>query len=541
MAGYILALDQGTTSSRAILYDDKARPVTMVQKPTTLKTPKAGYVEQDARQIWQTQISCAHDVINQAGLLATDVSSIAITNQRESIIIWDKSTGEALTPAIIWQDTRTANYCKELATDSHHNRDIEDNGSTESELAKQVQRITGLRLDPYFSASKIAWLLEHHPAIKARAHSAQGGQIAVGTIDSWLIYNLTGGEHVIDITNASRTLLYDIHKLVWSDALCARFEIPRAILPKVLPSDGDFGKTKKGLFAKPIPIQAVLGDQQAALFGQGCLDAGMAKNTYGTGCFMLMNIGQTPQISEHKLLTTIACQRRPSSSRMAGTSIGQMMQSGKRLLQAPHSRVERDVTYALEGSVFMAGAIVQWLRDNLGIIQQSGDIEALALQVSSSEQVVLLPAFTGLGAPHWRSDIHASISGMNRSTTKAHIARAALESIAFQTYDVLIAMQKDSPHPLTELRVDGGAANNDLLMQFQADLLGVPVLRPKDTEITAKGTALLAGLKTGLYDEQTMAASWEIDRVFEPTMSNDARTQHLNKWQSTIDNALIER
>lgn len=527
MAGYILALDQGTTSSRAILYDDQARLIKMVQQPTTLNTPKAGYVEQDAQQIWQTQLSCAQNVINQAGLLATDVSSIAITNQRESIVIWDKKTGAALAPAIIWQDTRTANYCKELATDS------------DSDLNQTVAEKTGLRLEPYFSASKISWLLAHHPKIRARTNHSQGGQIAVGTIDSWLIYHLTGGEHVMDITNASRTLLYDIHQLAWSDELCARFEIPKAILPSVLPSDGDFGKTKKGLFAKQIPIHAVLGDQQAALFGQGCLDAGMAKNTYGTGCFMLMNIGQTPKISEHKLLTTIACQRKTPNIRHEGLSIGQLVQSGKRLWQAPNFRTQREVTYALEGSVFMAGAIMQWLRDNLGMIQQSGDVETLARQVPSSENVVLLPAFTGLGAPYWRSDINASISGMNRRTTKAHIARAALESIAFQTYDVLIAMQKDSPHPLTELRVDGGAANNNLLMQFQADLLGVPVLRPKDTEITAKGVALLAGLKTGLYDAQTMAASWKIDHIFEPKMSTDARKQHLDKWQRTLKRALM--
>ncbi|WP_350558613.1 glycerol kinase GlpK [Psychrobacter sp. CAL346-MNA-CIBAN-0220] len=524
MAGYILALDQGTTSSRAILYDDHARPIKIVQKSTTLQTPKAGYVEQDARQIWQTQISCAHDVINQAGLLATDVTSIAITNQRESIVIWDKQTGKALAPAIIWQDRRTASYCQALA-DNDTNKD--------SDISKEVQRITGLRLDPYFSASKIAWLLEHYPKIKARASS---GQIAVGTIDSWLIYQLTGGEHVIDITNASRTLLYDIHKLAWSNELCARFDIPQAILPKVLPSDSEFGKTKKGLFAKQIPIHAVLGDQQAALFGQGCLDAGMAKNTYGTGCFMLMNIGQTPKLSEHQLLTTIAWQRKTIPSRVDNLSIGQVIQSGKRMLQAP----KKNVTYALEGSVFMAGAIVQWLRDNLGMIKQSCDIESLALQVDSSEAVVLLPAFTGLGAPYWRSDISASISGMSRGTTKAHIARAALEAIAYQTYDVLIAMQKDSPHPLTELRVDGGAANNDLLMQFQADLLGVPVLRPKDTEITAKGVALLAGIKSGLYDESTIKASWDVDRIFEPNMPADIRQQHLTKWQSAIARALID-
>ena len=534
MAGYILALDQGTTSSRAILYDDHARPIKMAQQPTILKTPQAGFVEQDAQQIWQTQISCAHDVINQAGLLATDVSSIAITNQRESIVIWDKQTGKPLAPAIIWQDRRTASYCEALAAENLTitTKGVTSNNSNQGDMASEIQRITGLRLDPYFSASKIAWLLDNNPKLRARANK---GEIAVGTIDSWLIYKLTGGEHVIDVTNASRTLLYDIHKLAWSEELCARFAIPMNILPKVLPSDGDFGKTKKGLFAKQIPIHAVLGDQQAALFGQGCLEAGMAKNTYGTGCFMLMNIGQKPKLSEHKLLTTIAWQRKSAPTRPDNLSFEQMVQSGKRMLQPP----KREVTYALEGSVFMAGAIVQWLRDNLGMFQKSGEVEDLARQVSSSEDVVLLPAFTGLGAPYWRSDISASITGMSRGTTKAHIARAALEAVAYQTYDVLIAMQKDSPHPLTELRVDGGAANNDLLMQFQADLLGVPVLRPKDTEITAKGAALLAGLKTGLYDEATMQASWQVDRIFEPSMSTDIRAQHLNKWQQAIKRALI--
>ncbi|MGB3111185.1 MAG: glycerol kinase GlpK [Psychrobacter alimentarius] len=524
MSGYILALDQGTTSSRAILYDDHARPIKMVQQPTILKTPQAGFVEQDAQQIWQTQISCAHDVINQAGLLATDVTSIAITNQRESIVVWDKKTGKPLAPAIIWQDRRTASYCKKLTTNTSHD--------SQSDISSDVQRITGLRLDPYFSASKIAWLLEHNPKWRARIDN---DEIAVGTIDSWLIYKLTGGEHVIDVTNASRTLLYDINKMEWSEELCARFAIPMNLLPKVLPSDGDFGKTKKGLFAKQIPIHAVLGDQHAALFGQGCLDAGMAKNTYGTGCFLLMNIGTKPKLSEHKLLTTIAWQKKSVSFRSDSLSLEQIVKSGRRMLQPP----KKEVTYALEGSVFMAGAIVQWLRDNLGMIQKSDEIEQLARQVDSSEDVVLLPAFTGLGAPYWRSDVSASITGMSRGTTKAHIARAALEAVAYQTYDVLIAMQKDSPHPLTELRVDGGAANNDLLMQFQADLLNVPVLRPKDTEVTAKGVALLAGLKTGLYDEATIQASWQVDRIFEPQMSNDMREQHLSKWQQAIDRALI--
>ena len=547
MAGYILALDQGTTSSRAILYDDQARPIKMAQKPTTLQTPKAGYVEQSARQIWQTQISCAHDVINQAGLLATDVSSIAITNQRESIVIWDKQTGQALAPVIIWQDRRTASYCDQLARTydaGERGNNNNSDGNPHLNLSDKIQNITGLRLDPYFSASKIAWLLDHYPKLKARANSSQGGQIAVGTIDSWLIYQLTGGEHVMDITNASRTLLYDIHKLQWSDELCARFNIPTAILPKVLPSDGDFGKTKKGLFAKQIPIQAVLGDQQAALFGQGCLEPGMAKNTYGTGCFMLMNIGHTPKLSEHQLLTTIAWQRKQSPKHMAANRpekrlLGQLVQSGTRMLPDTNSNMGREVTYALEGSVFMAGAIVQWLRDNLGMIADSCDIETLAQQVDSSEAVVLLPAFTGLGAPYWRSDVNASISGLSRGSTKAHIARAALEAIAYQSYDVLIAMQQDSPQQLTELRVDGGAAHNNLLMQFQADLLGVPVLRPKDTEITAKGSALLAGLKSGLYDDDIVTQSWQVDRIFEPSMSADQRKYHLFKWQQAINKALL--
>lgn len=527
MTGYILALDQGTTSSRAMLYDDHARPIKMAQQPTTLKTPQADFVEQDAQQIWQTQISCAHNVINQAGLLATDVTSIAITNQRESIVVWDKQTGKPLAPAIIWQDRRTANYCKKFAMERSNN--VVD--GKQDDMASEVQRITGLRLDPYFSASKIVWLLERNPKWRARIDK---GEIAFGTIDSWLIFNLTGGEHVIDVTNASRTLLYDIHKMEWSEELCSRFAIPMKMLPKVLPSDGDFGKTKKGLFAKQIPIHAVLGDQQASLFGQGCLDVGMAKNTYGTGCFMLMNIGKTPKLSEHKLLTTIAWQRKSASSRPENLSFDQIVQSGRRMLQPP----KKEVTYALEGSVFMAGAIVQWLRDNLGMIQQSGEVEDLARQVDDSGDVVLLPAFTGFGAPYWRSDISASITGMSRGTTKAHIARAALEAVAYQTYDVLIAMQKDSPHPLTELRVDGGAANNDLLMQFQADLLNVPVLRPRDTEITAKGAALLAGLKTGLYDEATIQTSWQVDRVFEPKMSTNIREQHLNKWKKAIERAL---
>lgn len=527
MPGYVLALDQGTTSSRAIIYDDKARPVQTTQKPTTLLTPKSGYVEQDAMEIWHSQISCAHDVINQAGLLATDITSIAITNQRETTIVWDKKTGKPLAPAIVWQDRRTAPWCEALQTQS-----VQDRDHLPKDMQLHIQSITGLRIDPYFSASKIVWLLEHHPELREKARE---GRIAVGTVDSWLVYNLTGGEHVIDVTNASRTLLFDINTLKWSDDLLDRFNIPKSILPKVLASDAEFGKTQKGLFAKQIPIHAVLGDQQAALFGQGCLEAGMAKNTYGTGCFMLMNIGDQPQVSQHQLLTTIAWQRRPSGIPTDNLSISKLVESGKRILHP----AKKEVNYALEGSVFMAGAIVQWLRDNLGLFHQTQDVEALARQVEDSAEVTLVPAFTGLGAPYWRSDITASITGMTRGTTKAHIARAALESIAFQTYDVLIAMQKDSPKPLTELRVDGGAANNNLLMQFQADLLGVPVLRPKDTEITAKGAAMLAGRKSGLYDDALMQASWEVERVFEPTMASALRDEHLAKWHQAIKKTMM--
>jgi len=533
MPGYVLALDQGTTSSRAIIYDDRAQPIKIVQKPTTLLTPKPGFVEQDAEQIWQTQISCAHDAINQAGLLATDITSIAITNQRETTVVWDRRTGKPLAPAIVWQDRRTATWCADLQEQTGH-----DFLAAGEQMQSYVQSVTGLRIDPYFSAGKIVWLFANHPKFMALA---QQGHLAVGTIDSWLIYNLTGGEHVIDVTNASRTLLFDINTLKWSDTLLQHFNIPAEVLPKVLASDAEFGKTKKGLFAKQILIHAVLGDQQAALFGQGCLSAGMAKNTYGTGCFMLMNIGTQPTLSQHQLLTTVAWQRKavivPSDAHLSDSiSIGKLVESGKRLLQPP----KREVNYALEGSVFMAGAIVQWLRDNLGLFHHSQDVEALARQVEDSEAVTLVPAFTGLGAPYWRSDITASISGMTRGTTKAHIARAALEAIAFQTYDVLIAMQKDAPIPLTELRVDGGAANNNLLMQFQADLLGVPVLRPKDTEITAKGAALLAGIKSGLYDDALMKESWQIERVFEPTMAAARREEHLAKWHQAIKKTLIQ-
>ena len=544
-SGYILALDQGTTSSRAIIYDDKGQVVQIAQQATTLLTPKAGFVEQDAEQIWQTQISCAFDAISTAGLLATDITSIGITNQRETIIVWDKATGKPLAPAIIWQDRRSESWCKDLRQQAVPAKHVTD---SVRDMQSHISSITGLRIDPYFSAGKIVWLLDNMPMLRERAES---GEICVGTVDSWLIFKLTGGEHVTDATNASRTLLYDIYKRKWSSRLCEQFNIPSDILPKVMASDADFGKTKKGLFAKQIPIQAVLGDQQASLFGQDCLQTGMAKNTYGTGCFMLMNIGEEPRTSQHHLLTTIAWQQKSANKTQSETpkfegiktsnSLGKWMQSGKRVLPNQLSAklpAQRETTYALEGSVFMAGAIVQWLRDNLGLFDRSQDVETLAKSVDDSDSVVLVPAFTGLGAPYWRSDVSASIMGLTRGTTKAHIARAALEAIAFQTYDVLNAMQKDSPKPLTELRVDGGASQNDLLMQFQADLLGVPVLRPKDVESTAKGVAILAGLKCGLYDKEIWQASWQLDTEFNPQLSHDEREALLGKWHRAVQQTL---
>ncbi|PIE47066.1 MAG: glycerol kinase [Gammaproteobacteria bacterium] len=528
MPGHILAIDQGTTSSRAVIFNDNAQPIAIAQKPTNLLTPKTGYVEQDAMQIWHTQLSCMQNVINQADLLATDIEGLAITNQRESIVMWDKLTHQPLAPAIIWQDRRTSNWCENIQ-------------NANQELDAFIQKTTGLRLDPYFSASKISWLLNNNAEIKALVGA---NRVAVGTIDSWLIYKLTGGEHVIEVTNAARTLLFDINTMQWSDELITKFDIAKSILPKVVASDAEFGKTQKGLFAKQLPIYAVLGDQQAALFGQGCHEPGMAKNTYGTGCFMLMNIGDKPTFSKHQLLTTVAWQHQKLSDyhhvssqlshqlgNQIGSQIGKLVKSGKRILHHP----PKQTTYALEGSVFMAGAIVQWLRDNLGMFSNSEDVEVLAGEVNDTGGVVLLPAFTGLGAPYWKPNLTASISGMTRGTKKAHIARAALEAIAFQTHDVLVAMQKDSMHNLTELRVDGGAAKNDLLMQFQADILGVPVLRPSNTEVTAKGVALLAGIKSGLYDEQMIIDSWKLDKRFEPSMSQDEREYHLHKWQQVIN------
>ncbi|MCA4798337.1 glycerol kinase GlpK [Acinetobacter towneri] len=488
---YLLALDQGTTSSRAIIFNEHGQVQATAQRETHIQTPHSGWVEQDAQEIWSNQIAVVQQALATAGILAKDICAIGVTNQRETTVVWDKRTGKPLAPAIIWQDRRAADWCHHL---------IQNN---QMQLIKEK---TGLRIDPYFSAGKLVWLLEHVDGLKALA---QQGHVAFGTIDSWLIWNLTqGAEHVIEASNASRTMLMNLHRQTWDEELLELFQIPASVLPKIIASDSYIADTATGLLGANIPITGILGDQQAALFGQSCFEVGTAKNTYGTGCFMLFNTGNQVQFSQNKLLTTLAWQ------------------------------CQNQTHFALEGSVFMAGAVVQWLRDGLGIIQKSSDVEQLANSVTSSDGVVLVPAFTGLGAPHWDSDARALLCGMSRGTNKAHIARAALESIAFQVSDVLTAMQSDLDHPLKELRVDGGASQNDMLMQFQADILNVPVLRPKMLESTAWGAAAMAGLKAGVFsDLSEISASWQLDRVFEPQMNEAERAEHLARWQQALKRA----
>ena len=488
---YLLALDQGTTSSRAIIFNEHGQVQATAQRETHIQTPHSGWVEQDAQEIWSNQIAVVQQALATAGILAKDIHAIGVTNQRETTVVWDKRTGKPLAPAIIWQDRRAADWCHHL---------IQNN------QMQLIQEKTGLRIDPYFSAGKLVWLLEHVDGLKALA---QQGHVAFGTIDSWLIWNLTqGAEHVIEASNASRTMLMNLHRQTWDEELLELFQIPASVLPKIIASDSYIADTATGLLGANIPITGILGDQQAALFGQSCFEVGTAKNTYGTGCFMLFNTGNQVQFSQNKLLTTLAWQ------------------------------CQNQTHFALEGSVFMAGAVVQWLRDGLGIIQKSSDVEQLANSVTSSDGVVLVPAFTGLGAPHWDSEARALLCGMSRGTNKAHIARAALESIAFQVSDVLTAMQSDLDHPLKELRVDGGASQNDMLMQFQADILNVPVLRPKMLESTAWGAAAMAGLKAGVFsDLSEISASWQLDRVFEPQMNEAERAEHLARWQQALKRA----
>lgn len=491
---YLLALDQGTTSSRAIIFDEQGKIYATAQRETQIRTPHSGWVEQDAQEIWSTQIAVVQQAIASAHLFAKDIKAIGVTNQRETTVVWDKRTGIPLAPAIVWQDRRATAWCDQL---------------TKRNLLATIHKKTGLRIDPYFSAGKLVWLLENVDGLRTLANQ---GHVAFGTIDSWLVWNLTrGAEHVIEASNASRTMLMNLANQQWDEELLELFNIPSSVLPTIISSDRYIANTASGLLGAEIPIAGILGDQQSALFGQSCFEAGTAKNTYGTGCFMLFNTGDQIQYSQNQLLTTLAWQ------------------------------CHQQNTFALEGSVFMAGAIVQWLRDGLGIIQHSSEVEKLACQVQDSDGVVLVPAFTGLGAPHWDSNARALLCGMSRGTSKAHIARAALESIAFQVSDVLNAMQADITHPLKELRVDGGASQNDMLMQFQADMLNVPVLRPKMLESTAWGAAAMAGLKMGIFSNVSeVAASWQLDRMFEPKMSEDQRQQHLHQWRTALKRAKSE-
>ena len=466
---FILALDQGTTSSRAIIFNKKGEQVSVAQKEFRQIYPQSGWVEHDAREIWSSQVSVAAEVILKANLHAVDIAAIGITNQRETTVVWDRETGEPLYNAIVWQDRRTAAYCDSLK---------------ERGLDQMIMEKTGLVIDAYFSATKVRWILEN---VEGAREKAEAGKLAFGTIDSWLIWNLTGGTHVTDVSNASRTLMYNINTLAWDKDLLELFDIPASMLPEVRSSSEVFGETSANLFAIKIPISGVAGDQQAALFGQLCTQPGMVKNTYGTGCFMLMNIGEKPIMSKNNLVTTVAWQ------------------------------INGVTQYALEGSIFIAGAVVQWLRDELKIISSSADVEALAAKVETSDGVYLVPAFAGLGAPHWNQYARGTIFGITRGTNDSHIARAALESIAFQTMEVLKAMEADSGITIKELRVDGGATANNLLMQFQADILHARVVRPKMVEVTAIGAAYLAGLGIGYWKSvEDIQQQWEIDKTFEP-------------------------
>jgi glycerol kinase len=486
----ILALDQGTTSSRAIVFDDTGAVRGLAQREFRQIFPQPGWVEHDPEEIWSSQLTVAQEALANARVAAHDVAAIGITNQRETTVLWERASGAPLANAIVWQDRRTAEACDRLKSA----------GAEQGVRAK-----TGLVLDPYFSATKLAWLLDSIPGARARA---ERGELAFGTVDTWLAWKLSHGRlHVTDVSNASRTALFDIEHGRWDDALLELFRVPRALLPEVRASSGVFGAAAVGLLGAEIPIAGIAGDQQAALFGQGCHRPGMAKNTYGTGCFMLLNTGGERIASDHGLITTCA----------ASTGVPE---------------------YALEGSVFIAGAVVQWLRDGLKLIASAGEIEALAASAPDSGGVYLVPAFAGLGAPHWDAYARGAILGITRGTTAAHLARAALESIAFQSADVLAAMERDSGVRLAELRVDGGATANALLMQFQADLLGVPVVRPRVAETTALGAAYLAGLAVGVWpNREAIAAQWQRERVFEPGMSRDEAAVRLAGWSRAVERA----
>jgi glycerol kinase len=488
MEQFILALDQGTTSSRAIVFDKKGSIVSIAQKEFKQYFPQPGWVEHDPREIWSTQVGVAAEVIVSSGLDVKSIAAMGITNQRETVVVWDRKTGKPVYNAIVWQDKRTADYCDELK---------------EQGYAAMIHQKTGLVLDAYFSGTKVKWILDNVEGARARA---EAGDLVCGTIDTWLIWNFTKGElHITDASNASRTLFYNINTMDWDDELLDLFDIPKSMLAEVKDSSEVYGHTKTTVFATEIPIAGIAGDQMAALFGQMCVKKGMVKSTYGTGCFMLMNIGQKPVISKNNLLTTVAW------------------------------RINGKTEYALEGSIFIGGAVVQWLRDGLGIIKKSEQVEALAASVDSSEGVYFLPAFAGMGAPYWNQKGKGTIFGITRGTTDAHIARAALEAIAYQTMDILKAMQADSEIEIKELRVDGGASINDNLMQFQSEVLKSITIRPKITETTALGAAYLAGLAVGFWESRAeIEQMWQEDKRFKPMQDERKIEQGIKGWYRAV-------
>ncbi|AFU68655.1 glycerol kinase GlpK [Psychroflexus torquis ATCC 700755] len=489
MEKYILALDQGTTSSRAIVFNKKGKIYSVAQKEITQYFPKPGWVEHDPLEIWSKQAGVAAEATTKKGLNGKNIAAIGITNQRETVVIWDKHTGDPIYNAIVWQDKRTSDYCDQLKADGKE---------------KMIQEKTGLVIDSYFSGTKVKWILDN---VEGAREKANAGDLILGTMDSWLIWNFTKGElHVTDVTNASRTMLFNIHTMDWDDDLLELFDIPKNMLPEVKDSSEVYGHTKTTVFASKIPIAGIAGDQMAALFGQMCTEKGMVKSTYGTGCFMLMNIGDKPIISKNKLLTTVAW------------------------------RINGKTEYALEGSIFIGGAVVQWLRDGLGIIKRSQDIENLAMSVESTDGVYFIPAFAGIGAPYWDQEAKGTMFGITRGTTDAHIARASLEAIAYQTMDILKAMEADSEIDIGELRVDGGATVNDMLMQFQSDVLNTTTIRPKVTETTALGAAYLAGLAVGFWkDMEEIQATWKEDVKFQPTKDQDKIQDGIKGWYRAIN------
>ncbi|MEX1135908.1 MAG: glycerol kinase GlpK [Balneolales bacterium] len=490
---YILALDQGTTSSRAIVFDKKGNIKAIAQKEFQQIYPNAGWVEHDGNEIWSTQAGVAAEALTKAGLNGDGVAAIGITNQRETTLLWDRKTGKPVYNAIVWQDRRTSDFCDTLK---------EENG-----LIEKIRSKTGLIIDAYFSATKIKWILDN---VDGAREKAENGELAFGTMDSWLIWNMTRGEtHVTDVTNASRTMLFNIHEKQWDDEILGLLDIPKSLLPEVKSSSEVYAESKKTTFAPNVPIAGIAGDQQAALFGQRCIRSGMVKNTYGTGCFMIMNTGKKPIESKNNLLTTIAWE------------------------------IDGEVEYALEGSIFIAGAVVQWLRDELGLIRKASDVEALATSVKDNNGTYLIPAFAGLGAPHWNQHARGTMVGITRGTSAGHIARAAIESIAYQTMDVITAMQADSGIDIKELRVDGGAAANNLLMQFQSDVMEVPVIRPRTLETTALGAAYLAGLAVGYWkDHEEINNQWQEDKNFSPQMPAGEVEKLKAGWDHALKTAI---